>query len=399
MCLFLNTIKRKEKYALRCCAAIAVAYIGWHGSIIGSALLPLIIWLWRASTSRREAFSVLLVYYLVAGRGLLTGSAVFFSDPLAHPAWWAGALVWLGPAAILAGIWAAGSGESRRGLRLALILVVISIPPFGIFGWANPIMSAGALYPGLGWYGLGATYGLFGVLALRPTLPLLLPFVLIAVVANSQNGKSETTIPPPFPHWSGLDTRFFPTNGPDGEFDRLTALQQVVTSWSNKAPAGATLILPEAVGGDWDINGVWWSPIAEQLRKKDQAAFVGAKRVRASGDYGNVLIGFGRLRAEVENRVPVPLGMWTPLKGGGATADWWGPGTAHIDGRRVGVVICYEQLLVWPVIVTMLGDPEILVGVSNNWWGIQTSIPAIQEQAVRGWGRLFAVPVVYAANR
>lgn len=391
----INTHQRH--LALHVCVAAVVSYIGWRGSVVGAALLPAIIWLWRESTSRREAFCVLLTYYLVAGRGLLLGSAVFFSDPFAHPAWWAGLFAWAVPSVVLAGTWAVAAGPgARRGVRLTLILVVVSVPPIGVIGWANPIMAAAALYPSLGWCGLVATCGLFGILAIRPTLTLLAPFFLLAGVANF---LAPSPTPPLPPTWSSADTRYYPTNGPDGEFDRLAALQATVTSWSNTAPRDAKLVLPEAVGGDWDINSVWWSSITKMLIEKDQTVFIGGRRQRTSGDFSNLLIGFGKLDAEIENRVPVPLGMWTPLQRGGASTDWLGPGTTVLDGHSVGVLICYEQLLVWPVIVTMLGAPEILVGVSNDWWGINTSIPAIQEQAVRGWGRLFSVPVVYAANR
>jgi apolipoprotein N-acyltransferase len=62
------------------------------------------------------------------------------------------------------------------------------------------------------------------------------------------------------------------------------------------------------------------------------------------------------------------------------------------------VVICYEQLLSWSMLKAVSGTPDVLVGAANGWWAKDTSIPAIQREMMRAYGRLFGVGVVMAGN-
>jgi hypothetical protein len=63
------------------------------------------------------------------------------------------------------------------------------------------------------------------------------------------------------------------------------------------------------------------------------------------------------------------------------------------------VLICYEQLLLWPVLQSMLHSPTAIVAPGNGWWTAGTSIVAIQNASVMAWARLFGLPIVTAFNR
>jgi len=387
-------VLNKTRMGFRIVAAAAIGATAWNGHVAALALLPLIVWIWRDSRSRFDAFLALFAYYLGAGRGLLAGASVFFTDPFTPPAWWAGVLIWTAPSALLAGTWAAGWGTSRRGLRLLVILAALALPPIGIVGWANPLTAAGALFPGTGWTGLGLLLALLVVVAeaRRPTL--LYPcFVLASVLNVSATAHEE-------PQWIGLDTRYGPTDSTEGEFERLRGLQRLVLRASREAPDGAVFVLPEAVGGAWTVNAAWWQRVARKLERKRQTVLVGAKRPdEGSRQYVNILVSLGNeTGVEFASRVPVPIGMWTPYRDDGAKTAWWETGISVLNGQRAASLVCYEQLLVWPVLVSMAHRPEVLVGASNDWWAIETNIPDIQRQAVVAWGRLFGVPTVYAAN-
>jgi len=275
-----------------------------------------------------------------------------------------------------------------------VILAALALPPIGIVGWANPLTAAGALFPGTGWTGLGLLLALLVVVAeaRRPTL--LYPcFVLASVLNVSATAHEE-------PQWIGLDTRYGPTDSTEGEFERLRGLQRLVLRASREAPDGAVFVLPEAVGGAWTVNAAWWQRVARKLERKRQTVLVGAKRPdEGSRQYVNILVSLGNeTGVEFASRVPVPIGMWTPYRDDGAKTAWWETGISVLNGQRAASLVCYEQLLVWPVLVSMAHRPEVLVGASNDWWAIETNIPDIQRQAVVAWGRLFGVPTVYAAN-
>lgn len=97
-------------------------------------------------------------------------------------------------------------------------------------------------------------------------------------------------------------------------------------------------------------------------------------------------------------RVPVRIGMWRPCAAEGFDANLWGRGLAALRGVRVACAICYEQLLVWPMVTSLAQRPAVLVGAANDWWARYTSIPRMQRQAVNAWARLSGVPAVQATN-
>jgi len=45
-----------------------------------------------------------------------------------------------------------------------------------------------------------------------------------------------------------------------------------------------------------------------------------------------------------------------------------GPGVLAIDHQRAALLICYEQMLVFPVLASMLRHPTVIVGISNTFW-------------------------------
>jgi apolipoprotein N-acyltransferase len=73
-------------------------------------------------------------------------------------------------------------------------------------------------------------------------------------------------------------------------------------------------------------------------------------------------------------------------------------GVLAIDHQRAAVLICYEQLLTFPILVSMLQRPTVIIGISNTFWVDGTPIPRYQAAAVRGWARLFHLPYFLAVN-
>ena len=69
-----------------------------------------------------------------------------------------------------------------------------------------------------------------------------------------------------------------------------------------------------------------------------------------------------------------------------------------IGTERVAAMVCYEQILVWPIILAMLDRPTVLVGMANTYWARDTSIPAIQRSHLNAWARIFDTRLVTATN-
>ena len=102
--------------------------------------------------------------------------------------------------------------------------------------------------------------------------------------------------------------------------------------------------------------------------------------------------------AVVPQRVPVPIAMWNPFRPDSAYSDWFGSGTVQIGSERAGIVVCYEQLIAWPVLMTMTKHPTVLIAPANDYWAKGTTIPMFQRTAVWSWARLFGLPCLFAVN-
>ena len=112
----------------------------------------------------------------------------------------------------------------------------------------------------------------------------------------------------------------------------------------------------------------------------------------------NAILVVGAESAKFYQRVPVPLGMWQPFSPTSVPLRLNAPGILIIDHQRAAVLICYEQMLTFPILASMLRHPSVIVAISNTFWFNGTTIPRYQANAVRAWTKLFGVPYLLAVN-
>jgi apolipoprotein N-acyltransferase len=106
----------------------------------------------------------------------------------------------------------------------------------------------------------------------------------------------------------------------------------------------------------------------------------------------------GAESARFNQRVPVPVGMWRPFSKVSVPLRLNAPGVLAIDHQLAAVLICYEQMLTFPVLTSMLQHPTVIVGISNTFWVDHTTIPRYQVNALRAWAKLFQLPYFLAVN-
>ena len=362
--------------------------------LIGTAIMiPL---LWNLAKTRMIAGAGVLAFYLVTSRGIPFGAGIFFAETA--PKWCAWAM-WAAESMINTAPWCLlwSKSQKRRLYGLPLALLITAVPPLGIVGWTNPLMAAGVFFPGMGYVGIALFVGLLVALAARSPKVSAALFTVAAIIniatadATPDFRARET--------WAGIDTEFTGDNSFATLYRRINALQRI----ADEAQPGSVVILPESFLGDYSpASHTVLSKISEQLKQKNSTVIAGAQRPSSiSGDYQieNVLLALGADEGHaIVQRVPVPFGMWKPWTNNGFKAEWLGNGLTTIHSRVVAGLICYEELLVWPVMLSMRHSPSVLVGAANDWWARDTSIPAIQRQSLKLWGRLFAVATVGATN-
>jgi hypothetical protein len=279
-------------------------------------------------------------------------------------------------------------------MPLAFVLTVV--PPLGIIGWASPLTSAGILFPGWSWFGLTALIALAALACVRR-----LEAAAIALVCAFIANAVYTSDPKPPESWEGVRTEFGRMTDPTDplpEFRAAEGVQRIALSSTNR-----TLVFSEFVVARWtESTEAFWQPTIDQARANGTTLLIGAGLpIAASDGIRNAVIVTGNTAAQpFVQRVPIPIIMWNPLKPRASIPlDLLGPGILELNGERAAILVCYEQLLTWPILRSALEHPTLIVGISNDHWVKDTHIPAAKEAPTTAWARLFALPKIIATNK
>lgn len=114
--------------------------------------------------------------------------------------------------------------------------------------------------------------------------------------------------------------------------------------------------------------------------------------------YLNGIVVRGAHTAFYQQRVPVPIAMWNPFVSGTAPLRLFGPGVMRIANERAAILVCYEQMIAWPILTSMLQRPSVVVGAANDYWASATTIARFQRTALWSWARLFGIPCLFSVN-
>jgi apolipoprotein N-acyltransferase len=374
----------------------AIAWSGHIATIPFGLLAPLLLY---HTQSRAHSYATLLSYYVGASWPLIPGASTFFG---ARGTTIDGILICFGASTLL-GIPGALLFTHNRAMRpfaIAGMFVLTALPPLGIIGWASPFISAGVLFPGTSWLGLLGTLALVLLLG-RFLLRTVALAVILAFLANTFYK------PPSLPKgWQAVNTEFGGTGQGDpdflAEFEAHEQMQETV-SQSN----ARVLLFPEHVVTQWtEATDAFWRKALQNLAERRATILIGVGLPRSRGPhfadssrYYNALLAKDQdTQAVYYQRIPVPLAMWKPLTGDGVPLNLFGPGTMLVQNQRAAVLICYEQLLVWPFLASAFEHPTVLITTANDYWAKRTPIPKIQNASTSSLARLFRLPVLSAVN-
>jgi len=374
-------------------AAIAIGIIGWSGNPFLLPVAMLFPALWAMAPARTGAALVAAGYFLAASHGLPQGVVNFYGGGIG-----AGLTLWVAASAgfvlVHTVLWTACPGWGRV-LRYGIAAVLMSVPPFGIVGWAHPITGAGMVFSGWGWLGLGAA--MMGLLAMTTRI---WPIVTLAM-AGLCLWSAATWAPPDVPEgWVVIDTRFRGENGRYADYAQQIATIALVME---AADDGAkVVVLPESAAGIWTpTTAHLWS---KALEGAGLTVIAGAIIVDPNG-YDNVMVEISEEGSRIlyRERMPVPVSMWQPWRAligepAGARAHFFDNPAVEIDGVRVAPLICYEQLIIWPILQSALHNPDVIIATGNGWWTENTNIVAIQRASANAWARLFSLPLIVSFN-
>lgn len=312
-----------------------------------------------------------------------------------------------------------GAPPLRRWLGMLAALALLTLPPIGLVALRNPLLVAGMLFPGAGWWGVVATaFLLAGIVAWPDGVIARLrarqwwqaaPAALLAIPVLAMVGwwawwakdaperRSEA-----FRAWYGWaahDT----TQTEIEAAERALGVGQLLLDRSalTVVPGMRAVVFPEAIlrwpprGGD----AITVPVLDAKARALGITVLVGAYTdPDPQGRWVNGLYALGAQRGWIDTpRVPVPGAHWRPLVGSGVQGRLLAPDTADVAGQRVGLSVCYEDAILWPHRRLLAGDGSLMVSVGNGW-ALHPSIAAMQAASARLIARIAGVPLVRAYN-
>ena len=342
--------------------------------VVCTTLSVFMPWLVFRQRTRSRAAAVAFAYFALASAPIpwiASGPGV-------------GAMLLVTAATILAAPWIAlwSPYTSQRFWRIPAALFLSAIPPIGIINWASPLTAAGILFPGAGLAGLAAT-------ALTEAIWQAYPRTVVAGILAA---NLFYTAPPAPPGLHAIDTANHADRFQEEESARMTL----------HASTAKLAILPEGAVRRWtEATEAFWADTIRHLKATERTALIGVGiPIPDSDEFHNSVLAIGAASAaRFDQRIPIPVAMWKPFgPRDGVPLNLAGPGTLQLGEHRLAVLICYEQLLVWPFLHSAIEAPTVLVGVSNASWTKHTYIPAAQEACLQAWSRLFGIPCLSAKN-
>ncbi len=419
---------------------------GYPLGIMCAAGMPLVC---LTPGTRKAAFESAVGYYLAAVWPMVPGLNRYFDQSAISllPV-----LMWVLAAILLSLPWTVAWTSNRFHClwRVPLAYMVTIIPPLGIIGLASPVTAAGYLFPGTAWVGLAAVALLPGIVLSVHAFALRLRCVVLCLVSASAVGLAiggrllaRGDAAPPT-GWAAVNTHFGDVRQPFRDFLAAQFVQQKAAETSARV-----LIFPESVVPRWsEATEAFWRQSLDRCGTRGQILAIGAGLPAKTGtpkdnreelndlrsfDFGaaldvlkridprsqpamqrsvlpnllikprpepidNTLLIVGAESAVFYQRVPVPVGMWRPFTRISVPLRLNAPGVLTIDHQRAAVLICYEQMLTFPILASMLAHPTVIIGISNTFWVDHTTIPRYQSTALRGWAKLFHLPYFLAVN-
>lgn len=379
-------------YIIISLTGIFIAYISWSLSVELTIFSSLLFFAYFYINQRSYLFTLILSYYLFSSRGLLIGTENYYDSI------YIATLTWLLSALLTTSVWITiwSSYQTKRLLLFPIMLTLLIVPPIGFISGVNPIISSAIVFPNFGFLGI-AFYllSLYLVTLLlkdksrtTQTIIIILILFISSIIYNPIKKQTKNTL---YPINSNLK---YKNQAVDflGDYRR----QKKLLLLANRSKYNNLLFHENALGSFNQNSMMIW----ERL-DNNKTILAGATIYHnGGGGYDNVLmeITHNSYKTIYKQRVPVPISMWKPWIEQGAKAYPFQNPTVEYQQSRVGVFICYEQLLTYPYLHTMFYEPKYIIGISNLWWVKDESVGKIQRRNLELWGRLFGKKFYYSEN-
>lgn len=377
--------------AALCIGAAVIGCLGWIGST-HSAWISLVFPFLYLQSRRRLDTLLAAFYYAGATWSVMPGASVFFGNNASHllPI-----VLWLGCIALGSLPWIALYHRRFIAVSTLAALAILALPPLSLVTFAHPLICVGQCFPATRWFGL--LLPLLMILLYRWLGPGYTAAVLLASVVVAHVRWAPPTADP---HVVTINTYFRGSAFLPRSSMLLYQQERLIETEALSHP-DSVVLFPETAVPAWSRSTDYH--LRDTLRRLEQqhtTILLGTTvPIPTTEANRNILLtrGFGPHFAYVQ-RVPVPIAMWHFDEKAGFPLMLQYPPTIRVLNQHAAVLMCYEQLLVWPALQSLARDPDMLLAPSNDYWASKTPIPAIQHAAAKSWADLWDIPLYEARN-
>ncbi len=373
------------------------------------AVMVLFPMVWLSWQNRKQCFVFVCSFYLAMNWEEIPDALRFFEAD--HMGLTAAVLIWFGHSLFMGIPWVIGYCKNpslkQAVIRAFVMALILFVPPLGYFVWLQPITAAGVLFPGWGWSGFALTISLMLLfVALRFSknvtfrIKMRLCLVVSALLACSIVANLIYTKPKTPQGWAAVNTKL--GSAPHDYFSlayREFALMNLAEQGLNQGYK--VLIFPENVAVDWMPGTVTqWQALNSELQAKQATIILGAQLDHPDQSFDNVLVTLGVDGGQIlPARQPMPLGLWKPWSKQNYHAHWLGVGKFKVQGVEVAYLICYEQMISWPLLSSFMTypRPEVVISAANQWFSTYSGYVK-QHNVMLANARLFGIPTLTAVN-
>ncbi|MCD6046481.1 MAG: hypothetical protein K0S08_128 [Gammaproteobacteria bacterium] len=286
----------------------------------------------------------------------------------------------------------------KVAILITILIIILSIPPFGVLIWGDPISASGLFFPGLKYTGIVLGYILILALGLWTRFPIyqkkiswmILILVLLSIANNIIFTCRHKIIPPR--DWIALNTNPWHTGPRDLSKLILENVQQ----------GKSVIILPENITDVMTIlKNTRWQHTRIILAQHQAVVIMGAVKFNVQAPEDKHQEGIAILKDNTvqffDDRQPLPIISWRPFVANDVSAFWAKSGVYRIDNQQLGVFVCFEDFLPWLYLTTLAAHPSLMISIANHWWDIPIAIHK-QTFSFLIWARLAGIPTLISDN-
>ncbi|TAN06784.1 MAG: hypothetical protein EPN36_03380 [Rhodanobacteraceae bacterium] len=385
---------------------VLVGYVAWLRAdfLVGVLILPFVA---NYATRRWSTFAMTFGYFGAGNIELPDIVGRFF----AHPNPLVQFVAPLALTALLAApflIYAAGARPWVRILTWFAALLVLSVPPVGLFAWHNPLFLAGSLYPHAGLLGIVLTALLLATMAglrgrVGPRAGLLA--ALMAASGFYAVHYAHFAMGTPAVNWGAVPTNAPPASTPHAQTERTAAAIRIMHE-AIPLSGFSAFVFPESTIEPYrPVDELMLFEPSNLAAKHHEALVFGAVIEDGHGGWRDVVMGAGTManqdgtpRILTDARVPMPVGNWHLGLPGGAPLHAFSTDRGTIGNSPVAWSICYEDTILWPHWFLLTGNPAALVALDDDWVLSGTRAARAQAISAHQLARMAGVLLVDAVN-